>query len=90
MEQIYRIHIGGRLADHWAERLGNFYLERQEDGTTVLTGEIVDQSALHGVIACIRDFGLPLLSVSRVVGAGADSRSTDRAVESFPTNRDRR
>jgi hypothetical protein len=42
-------------------------IKRQEDGTTVLVGPLVDQAALYGVIIRIRDLGLSLLSVSRVV-----------------------
>jgi hypothetical protein len=36
------------------------------DGTTVLRGPVVDQAALHGVLARVRDLGLPLLSVTQV------------------------
>jgi hypothetical protein len=41
-------------------------MQRQEDGTTVLVGPIVDQAALYGVINRIRNLGLPLLSVKRI------------------------
>ena len=67
MVDIYRIHVRGHLDDRWSDWLGGLAVQRQEDGTTVLVGPVVDQAALHGVIARIRDLGLPLLSVRRVV-----------------------
>jgi hypothetical protein len=63
----YRIRVGGHLEQRWSDCLGGMTIHLQDDGTTVLTGPLVDQSALHGVITRIRDLGLPLLSVSRVV-----------------------
>lgn len=63
MVDTYRIHVRGHLDDRWSERLGGLAIQRQDDGTTLLVGAIVDQAALHGVLARIRDLGLPLLSV---------------------------
>ena len=67
MGDTYRFRVKGRLDDRWSDWLGGLAVQRQEDGTTVLIGPVVDQAALHGIIARIRDLGLPLLSVSRVV-----------------------
>lgn len=66
MDDIYRIQVQGYLDDRWSDWLGGFEIERQADGTTVLTGPVVDQAALHGVIARIRDLALPLVSVDRI------------------------
>ena len=66
---IYEFRLKGHLDDRWSERFGDLAVQRQEDGTTVLVGPVVDQAALHGVISRIRDLGLPLLSVKRVVEA---------------------
>jgi hypothetical protein len=66
MDETYRIRVRGHLDDRWADWFGGLDLQRQDDGTTLLVGPIVDQSALHGVFACIRDLGLPLLTVDRV------------------------
>ena len=69
MDSIYRVHVRGHLDDHWSEWLGGLALQRQPDGTTILTGPVADQAALHGVIARIRDLGLPLLAVDLVADA---------------------
>ena len=59
----YRFHVRGHLDDRWSEWLGDLAIERRSDGTTVLSGPVADQAALHGVFARIRDLGLPLLAV---------------------------
>ena len=63
----YRIKVEGRLSEQWAEHFGGLALtfEHEPDGSTltVLTGPIVDQAALHGILNRIRDLGLPLRSV---------------------------
>ena len=69
MVDTYRFRVEGHLGDRWSEWLGGLAIHLQEDGTSVLEGPVVDQAALHGVIARIRDLGLPLLSVKRVVEA---------------------
>ena len=67
MVETYRILVRGHLEDRWSDWLEGLAVQRQEDGTTLLVGPVVDQAALHGIIIRIRDLGLPLLSVSRVV-----------------------
>lgn len=66
MDTTYRIQVNGHLDDRWSDWFGGLEIVRHEDGTTELVGEVVDQAALHGVIARIRDLGLPLLAVDRV------------------------
>ena len=69
MVDIYRFRVKGHLNDRWSDWLGGLAIYLKEDGTTLLVGPVVDQAALHGVIIRIRDLGLPLLSVRRVVEA---------------------
>ncbi len=57
------------------EWLDGLVIQRQDDGTTVLTGPVVDQAVLHGVIARIRDLGLPLLAMDRVEPEQGDAPS---------------
>lgn len=78
MVETYRIRIGGRLDGRWMDWFEGLALERGEDATTVLVGPI-DQAALHGIFARIRDLGLPVLSVNRVDECGdAEETKGDR------------
>ena len=63
MAEHYHIRVRGRLDDRWSTWFHGLRLTAVEDGTTSLVGPIVDQAALHGLLATIRDLGLPLLSV---------------------------
>lgn len=64
MSEIYEIHIDSRLGDRMAHYFDEVTIRRQKDDTTVLVGEMVDQAALHGLLAKVRDLGLPLLNVT--------------------------
>ena len=64
----YEIELQGRLDAHWAEWFDGLALHTDTAGRTVLVGRLVDQAALHGVLARLRDLGLPLLSVRRLAG----------------------
>lgn len=61
----YRIEVQGRLDAHWSEWLDGLAVAHEAAGRTLLTGYIVDQAALHGLLNKLYDLGLPLLSVSR-------------------------
>jgi hypothetical protein len=62
----YEIRLAGRLDRRWSTWLDGMDLRSGAGGTTVLAGYVVDQSALHGLLARIRDIGLPLISVVRI------------------------
>jgi hypothetical protein len=62
----YEIRLGGHLESRWAAWFDGMTLTRADDGTTVLTGPVVDQAALHGLLRKVRDLGLPLLSVTQI------------------------
>ncbi len=64
---IYRITIKGHLDSEWSEWFDGLTITLVDNGETILTGPIVDQTALHGVLIKIRDLGLPLLSLIRVM-----------------------
>ena len=62
----YVIRIKGHLASRWGPRFDGMTLTTHDDGTTVIEGPVVDQSALHGLLRTVSDIGLPLLSVTQV------------------------
>jgi hypothetical protein len=59
----YRIHIQGHLDPSWQHRFGGLCIEQQQAGTTLLSGTLPDQAALHGVLLQIIRLGLVLLSL---------------------------
>ena len=62
----YEIRLQGRLDQRWASWFDGMTLSTDADGTTLLRGPVADQAALHGLLARLRDLGLPLLSVRQV------------------------
>jgi hypothetical protein len=61
---VYRIRLKERLDQHWSTWLDGLQVMHEANGETVLTGEVVDQAALYGLLSKVRDLQLTLLSVS--------------------------
>jgi hypothetical protein len=59
------VRIKGHIAPHWSDWFAGLTVT-QTDDETLLTGEVLDQAALYGLLARVRDLGLSLLSVSSV------------------------
>jgi hypothetical protein len=62
----YEIRLKGHLDNRWATWFDGLTLTICSDGTTVIHGVVLDQSALHGLLQKVRDVGLPLISVRRL------------------------
>lgn len=60
----YEVRIAGHLDPRWSSWFDGFVLKLGDDGTTVLSGEVADQAELHGLLARVRDLGVPLISVT--------------------------
>ena len=71
-QQCYEIRLKGHLDTRWANRFEGLTITLEENGDTLLTGPVIDQAALHGLLKKVRDLGMPLVSVSPVEPDQAD------------------
>jgi hypothetical protein len=70
---VYQIRIKGHLGRQWTDWFGGLTITLEDNGETLLTGPVVDQAALHGLLRKVRDVGMPLLSVVCVKPGQADT-----------------
>lgn len=70
---VYQIRIKGYLDHQWAAWFEGMTITPGDNGETVLTGLVVDQAALYGLLRRVRDLGLPLLAVTQIQPGHADS-----------------
>jgi len=73
---VYQIRFEGHLDDQWADWFSGLSISLEENGDTLLTGQVDDQAALFGLLKKIRDLGLPLVSLNRVESGRPDTLST--------------
>jgi hypothetical protein len=66
---VYQLRVAGLLDQHWSPWFSGLSLVHEGDGSTSLTGAVADQAELHGLLAKIRDLGVPLISVTVVDSA---------------------
>lgn len=63
---VYKIKLQGHITLNWSTWINAVAITHSDDGTTIVVGEIQDQAALHGILAKTRDFGVVILSVTRL------------------------
>jgi hypothetical protein len=74
MPAVYQITVKGHLDSQWSAWFDNMLITNEANGEAVLCGPLPDQSALYGVLAKVRNLGLPLLAVTTVA---ADETNTN-------------
>ena len=70
---IYHIRVRGHLGSEWSDWFEGLTLTLEDNGDTLLTGPVVDQATLHGLLRKVRDLGMLLISVNRVEPGQADA-----------------
>ncbi len=70
---VYQIRLKGHLGRQWIDWFEGLTITLEENGDTLLTGPVVDQAALFGLLKKVRDLGMPLLSVIGVEPGQADA-----------------
>ena len=65
-QTVYQFRIKGHLGQQWMNWFEGLTITLEEDGNTLLSGPVIDQSAIHGILKKIRDLGMPLLSVNAI------------------------
>jgi len=79
---VCEIRIKGHLGRQWEEWFTGLTILLEEDGSTLLTGPVIDQAALHGLLKKVRDLGMPLLSVNFVA---TDPRESPQSATDEPS-----
>ena len=77
----YHIRIQGHLGSEWTDWFEGLTLTLEDNGETLLTGSVVDQTALHGLLRKVRDLGMPLLSVNPVEPGQADAADVAQCID---------
>jgi hypothetical protein len=74
---VYQVRIQGHLGRQWSDWFGGLTVTLEDNGETLVTGPVIDQAALHGLLRKLRDLGMPLLSVNRVESGQADTSEVE-------------
>jgi hypothetical protein len=85
---VYQIRIKGYLGHQWTDWFEGLTITLEDNGETLLTGPVVDQAALHGLLKRVRDLGMPLLAVNRIQPGPADAAAVEQ--ETGPENKIRK
>jgi len=72
---VYQIRIKGHLSHQWADWFEGLTITLEDNGNTLLTGPVIDQAALHGLLKKVRDLGMPLILVNRVKPDRGDGKN---------------
>jgi hypothetical protein len=75
---VYQIRIKCHLGSDWTDWFEGLNVTQEENGDTLLTGPVVDQPALHGLLKKVRDLGMALVSVNRIEAGQTDTKNIQR------------
>ena len=78
---VYQVRMEGHLGRQWTDWFGGLTITLEDNGDTLLTGPVVDQAALHGLLKKVRDLGMPLVSVVRVKSSEPNASDVKQKIE---------
>jgi hypothetical protein len=87
--RVYQIRIKGHLGHQWTDWFEGLTITLEEDGDTLLTGTVIDQAALHGLLKKVRDLGMPLLLVNSAE-ASQTCQMPNHEAHPYPSIKNRR
>ena len=76
---VYQIRLKGHLGRQWTDWFGGLTITLEDNGDTLLTGPVIDQAALYGLLKKVRDLGMPLVSVSPLEPSSSTTLGTGQA-----------
>ncbi len=76
---LYEIRLKGHLGSQWTDWFEGLTITLEDNGDTLLTGPVIDQTALHGLLKKVRDLGMPLVSVSPLENGPSTTLGTGQA-----------
>jgi hypothetical protein len=79
---LYKIRLKGHLNNRWTGWFEGLTITLEDNGDTLLTGPVIDQAALHGLLKKVRDLGMPLVSVSPLEHGPSTTLGTGQADQS--------
>jgi hypothetical protein len=78
---VYQIRVQGHLGSEWSDWFEGLTITLHDNGETLLSGPLVDQAALYGLLRKVRDLGMPLLAVNRAYPDQADAAGVTQCIE---------
>ncbi|WP_047866647.1 hypothetical protein [Rubrobacter aplysinae] len=84
---VYEIRVRGHLGREWTDWFEGLTITPGDGGDTLLSGPVVDQAALHGLMRKVRDLGLPLVSVNRIEAARTNALDVEQGAETSHSKR---
>ena len=80
-DPLYEIRLKGHLDAQWMTWFDGLTITLEENGDTLLSGPVADQSALHGLLKKVRDLGMPLVSVVQIQVLGSHQNDSNKEKE---------
>jgi hypothetical protein len=80
---VYKIRIKGQMDSQWTDWFEGLAITLEENGDTLLTGPVIDQAALYGLLKKIRDLGIPLVSVCPLENGSSTTPGTGNVNASY-------